>query len=210
MAAFKVEGGQTFLFIGDSITDCGRRDEHQPYGDGYVSQAVGLVTARYPDRDIRFINEGIGGNTVLDLQGRWAADALRHKPDWLSVKIGINDLHCALGGDARLTVPEYEKAYRDILTRVKQHCDPKLLLIDPFYISTDAPATSAVMKLLPDYIKVVHALAEEFGALQVTTHDLFQEQLKYRPTTAFCPEPVHPNETGHMVIAHAVLKALGW
>src|SRR5690348_15741918 len=34
------EQGQKVLFIGDSITDCGRREgPHAPYGNGYVALA---------------------------------------------------------------------------------------------------------------------------------------------------------------------------
>ncbi len=38
-------------------------------------------------------DEGIGGDVVTRLRDRWSDDTLRNKPDWLSVKIGINDLH---------------------------------------------------------------------------------------------------------------------
>jgi len=213
MARFKVSSGQTFLFAGDSITDCGRRDQCAPLGNGYVRQIVDLVTARYPERKIRFINEGIGGNTVRDLQARWTDDVLFHSPDWLSVKIGINDLHQHLGGGQGLGPADYEKAYRDILTRARKRSNPRMMLIDPFYMSTDhgrAGGRGTVLKLIPDYIKAVHKLAKEFDALLVKTHDLFQAQLKHRPADTFCGEPVHPNLKGHLVVAHGVLKQLGW
>lgn len=213
MGKFKVSSGQAFLFVGDSITDCGRRDQCAPLGNGYVRQTVDLVTARYPERKIRFINEGIGGNTVRDLQARWTDDVLFHSPDWLSVKIGINDLHQHLGGGQGLGPSDYEKAYRDILTRARNRSNPRMILIDPFYMSADhgrADGRGAVLKLIPDYIKAVHKLAKEFGALLVKTHDLFQTQLKHRPADMFCGEPVHPNLKGHLVIAHGVLKELGW
>ena len=99
MGELCVESGQTILFIGDSITDCGRRGDAAPLGNGYVRFFSELVMAYYPERDIRYINTGIGGNRITNLKARWEEDALAHKPDWLSVKIGINDLHSFLGGD---------------------------------------------------------------------------------------------------------------
>ena len=42
------QSGDKVLFIGDSITDCGRRDEHAPLGNGYVSRIAELITAKYP------------------------------------------------------------------------------------------------------------------------------------------------------------------
>jgi hypothetical protein len=46
------EPGQRIVFIGDSITDCGRSDRAKPYGDGYVSLVRGFVAAAYPGRPL--------------------------------------------------------------------------------------------------------------------------------------------------------------
>jgi lysophospholipase L1-like esterase len=99
MGELCVENGQTILFIGDSITDCGRRGDAAPLGSGYVRFFSELVMAYYPERDIRYINTGIGGNRITNLKARWEEDALAYKPDWLSIKIGINDLHSHLSGN---------------------------------------------------------------------------------------------------------------
>ena len=50
MSDFWVQDGETMLFIGDSITDCGRRDEHAPLGNGYANLFSELATARFPQR----------------------------------------------------------------------------------------------------------------------------------------------------------------
>ena len=81
------------VFVGDSITDCGRRDSDPPLGCGYVRMAADLITARYPGHGVRVVNTGISGNTVKDLTPRWTEDVINHDPDWLSVMIGINDVH---------------------------------------------------------------------------------------------------------------------
>ena len=100
MSDFWIEGGETMLFIGDSITDCGRRGADAPLGSGYVSLFAELATARHPERAIHYINKGIDGNKVSDLVERWREDVLFHEPDRLSIKIGINDLHSHLRGVA--------------------------------------------------------------------------------------------------------------
>lgn len=213
MIDFLLEDNQTIVFAGDSITDVGRRDAHAPYGEGYVRRTIELITARYPGLSLRFFNEGISGNTVEDLHGRWQDDVLRHNPDWVTVKIGINDLHRTMANLPTGVPPEkYEALYRDILTRTRD-AGARLVLIDPFYISTDSYPDShrtRVLGLLPAYIEIVHRLAAEFDALNVRTHDLFQEQLMYRPADFFCPEPVHPYISGHMVIAHGLLQEWNW
>ena len=213
---FALQAGQTVVFVGDSITDCGRRGPAAPLGDGYVRLSVDLITARFPERSIRYVNAGISGNTVEDLGNRWHDDVLVHAPHWLSVKIGLNDLHRALdaGSNATLALEKYERLYRQCLTRTQETVpDCRLVLVDPFYISDDwRPDTGSgrVLALLPGYLAVVERLAGEFGALHVCTHAAFVEQLRFRPSERFCAEPVHPNARGHLVIAHALLRELGW
>ena len=62
--------GQTVLFMGDSITDCGRRDFAAPYGNGYAQAIITRIESEYPDRHITWYNRGISGNTVPDLVAR--------------------------------------------------------------------------------------------------------------------------------------------
>lgn len=214
MSEFVLKEGQRVVFSGDSITDCGRRGGDAPYGSGYVSEVISLIQARYPALNVTYFNAGVSGNTVQQLSDRWEDDVLAHKPDWITVKIGINDLHRTMSGSADSVRPDhFETAYRDILTRGKD-AGARLVLIDPFYISIDKHEGSfrkKVLDFLPEYLKVVHKLRDEFDALHVPTHDLFMEQLKYRPAEYFCPEPVHPYANkGHLVIAHGLLQALKW
>lgn len=62
--------GHKVVLIGDRITDCGRGDAFFPLGNGYVSMVAALAAARCPERGIEFVNRGIGGNTVRDLELR--------------------------------------------------------------------------------------------------------------------------------------------
>lgn len=211
----KLNSGETILFIGDSITDCGRRGGAAPLGDGYVRWFDVLLTLREPGKRVRIINKGISGDNVVGLQNRWTDDVLRHRPDWLSIKIGINDLHGFLGNpDAPGAVSPkvYAKAYDDILARTRKafpRC--RILLIDPFYISIEkSPNTwrRKVLDTLPAYLRIVHGLKLKYRTRNVETHAVFQRLLKHRDADTFCPEPVHPNQVGHFVIAEAVYAAL--
>lgn len=209
---FWIEDGETMLFIGDSITDCGRRAEAAPLGDGYVRLFAELTTAAHPERRIRYVNKGIGGNRVTDLQDRWTDDVLYHQPDRLSLKIGINDLHSVLRDDPDAVPPErFEEVYDAVLERTRRALNCPIVLITPFYISVETTADSfrrQVLDLIPAYIEVVERMSAKFGTRLVRLHDVFREQLRYRDSDTFCPEPVHPNGAGHLVIAHALFDAL--
>ncbi len=209
----KIKSGQTILFIGDSITDCDRRLEGRPLGNGYVKLFSDLLTIREPGKNINIINKGIGGDTVKGLQNRWHDDLLRYKPDWLSIKIGINDLHHFLCDGAVNTSPkEFFEIYDDILSQASRKL-PKcnVLLIEPFYISTDKSKTSfrkEVLDVIPEYTQIVRQMSRKYKTRLIKMHDLFGKLLKYHDAETFCPEPVHPNLTGHLTIAETVYSAL--
>ena len=210
----QIKSGQKVVFMGDSITDCGRRESQFPFGGGYVKIIIDLITAKYPERKIEFHNKGISGNTVIDLEARWYDDMIKLRPDWLFVKIGINDLHRTLRMDIVPVQPEkFRQIYDGLLKEAKTKVNPKIVLIDPFYISVDfksGSARSQVLKLMPEYLNIVKDLAKKYKAVHVELDKAFQEQLKYRQADHFCGEPVHPYLNGHIVIAHEILKKIGW
>jgi len=212
MSGFAVEDEQTILFIGDSITDCGRRGAEAPLGIGYVRLVSELATSRFSDRRIRYINKGIGGNRITDLKNRWQDDVVYHKPDWLSIKIGINDLSSHLNQAPGAVSPEtFEETYDYILTETARTLGCQTLLISPFYISRDdsgATARSRYLDNLPTYIAVVEKMSQKYGTRLVKTHEMFQNHLQYRDADNFCPEPIHPHQAGHVAIAEAVVDAL--
>ena len=214
-----LKDGETILFIGDSITDCGRRDDqHRPMGVGYVSFVRDFLVVREPEKKINVLNTGIGGNTIEDLRSRWVDDALLYKPDWLSIKIGINDCHrwCTDAKSNELQSPgKFEEIFNEILSVTRKELpDTKLLLIDPFYASldVDGPLDSfrgRVNVALTDYIAAIDRMATKYDTLQVKTHEIFQEHLKHNHSRVCFPhEPVHPNQTGHILIAESVYAVL--
>jgi lysophospholipase L1-like esterase len=152
------QDGQKVLFVGDSITDCGRRGPAAPLGDGYVSLLHDLVISSWPERAIAWVNKGIGGNRVTDLQLRWEDDVIRESPDWLGVKIGINDLHSHLANMEGAVPPaRFREVYDEILSRAAAKLKAGLVLITPFYISSDRSGQSfrsRVLESLPEYLLI--------------------------------------------------------
>jgi len=206
------QDGQKVLFIGDSITDCGRRGPAAPFGDGYVAMLRDMVIGRWPERRIEWVNKGIGGNRVTDLATRWEDDCLRERPDWLSVKIGINDLHSWLGGDPAGVDPKtFRQVYDSILARAADQPRAGLILITPFYMSTDRSGQSfrsRVLEVLPEYVGITRDMAQKYGARLVDLQSMWERILAHFCPDEFCGEPVHPNRTGHLIIAQEVLRVL--
>jgi len=204
------EHGQKVVFIGDSITDCGRRDTAAPYGGGYVSLVRAFMLARYPGLGLTFVNRGVGGDTVRHLDARWQDDVINEQPDWLSVKIGINDVWRAFGANAHEAVPieEYESTYRRLLRQAVDATGCRLIVAEPYVIEADR--AEPMRRRMDEYGQIARSLAVEFGAVNVRTQDAFDVALESTSPSDWAEDRVHPNIEGHAVIAQAFLRAIGF
>ncbi|MCY3024519.1 MAG: SGNH/GDSL hydrolase family protein [Planctomycetota bacterium] len=202
--------------IGDSITDCGRA---QPVGEGlfdatgkgYVAFTDALLCARYPELGIRVINVGTSGNTVRDLKQRWDRDVTALHPDWLSVMIGINDVWRQFDlprqNDIHVGLEEYESTLDELCAAARPQLQG-LVLLTPYFIE---PNRRDLMRARMDsYGAAVKRLAKKHRAVFVDTQAAFDRVLKHLHPMALAWDRVHPNQTGHMIVARAFLDALGF
>jgi lysophospholipase L1-like esterase len=212
----KIARGSKLLFIGDSITDCGRA---QPAGEGlfdalgrgYVAQVDALLGAVRPELGIRVVNQGASGNTVRDLKARWQRDVMDLKPDGLSVMIGINDVWRQFDSprqtEIHVTLPEYEQTLAELVDR-SQPTVEGMVLMTPFYIEPNRD--DAMRAQMDRYGAVVRKIAEHRHTLFVDTQAAFDEVLAHYYPATLAWDRVHPGQTGHMVIARAFLHAIGF
>ncbi len=212
----KLGANQKFLLIGDSITDCGRK---QPVGEGrddalgkgYVAQVNAMLLAAHPELAVRVVNMGTSGNTVRSLRDRWQRDVLELRPDWLSVMIGINDVWRQFDQpfqhEIHVHIEEYETTLRQLIGEVRPSLQG-LVLLPPYYLE---PNRSDPMRAMMDrYGQVVRRIAAEQGAIFVDVQAAFDRALEHVYPAALAWDRVHPNAAGHMVITHALLEALGF
>ncbi|GIG02402.1 SGNH/GDSL hydrolase family protein [Catellatospora citrea] len=200
---------QRIVFIGDSITDCGRRDAAAPYGDGYMSLVQAFVTAARPELGLSWVNRGVSGDTVRDLAARWERDVVEERPDWLSVKIGINDVWRFFENqlDAAVPLDEYTATLRSLLATAVERTGCRLILADPYLIESDRDDPQYAMTA--DYAAVVATLAKDFGALHVPVQAAFDRVLASTVPADWAHDRIHPNLAGHAVIARAFLDVIG-
>lgn len=200
---------QKLLFIGDSITDCGRRNEYPPLGNGYVYQLFLWLSAVQPQLGLEIVNRGVSGDTIRDLARRWPADALRPQPDWLFVMIGVNDVWRQVAGRLHEAVSpaEYEATYRRLIEEMPRLPHGGLVLIEPFLVEPNA--TDPFRQQLDDYRTAVRRLAADYGALLIRTQAAFDQGLHHRPPPYWAEDGVHPTPVGHTLIAHELLRTCG-
>ena len=185
------------LFQGDSITDCGRyREDPDSLGEGYVNLITETVADRYSQSDLKFVNRGISGDKIRDLQLRWDADCISLKPDILSILIGVND---TLITPAEL----FEEEYRMLLKRTSETLDSKIILSEPFLLLGDS---NAYRDDLNPKIEIVHKLSEEFSTHLLPLDIIFRESCSLNPPEYWAPDGVHPTPAGHALIAKSWIE----
>lgn len=205
----KFDKGSTLLFQGDSITDMkwgrNQKDRNHYLGHSYVFLIASRLHTDMPQAGFEFLNRGMSGHTVGDLQKRWERDAIDLKPDVLSILIGVNDVGRAVRSNQDVDPDNYEQGYRDLLNRSRA-ANPKLriVLLEPFVLPVTRDWRGQVDLVRP----VVARLAEEFSAVFIPTQSIFDEALKRAPAEHWIWDGVHPLPQGHELIARRWIQAV--
>ncbi|HBE03021.1 MAG: hypothetical protein A2096_15645 [Spirochaetes bacterium GWF1_41_5] len=207
-----IEKNSRIVFIGDSITDAGRDRPvgtmKRGLGTGYVNFIAGLLSAFYPQHNLKFFNTGISGNRVIDLAGRWKTDVLDLKPDWVSVMIGINDVWRHFDHNGYIEQVSLEK-YSAVLEQLVKNTVRRvqgLVLITPYFI--EANRSEPMRAMMDTYSKAVKNVSEKYKTLFADTQDAFDEYLQHGTSHTLCADRVHPNAAGHMIIARTFLDTV--
>ncbi|MGI6742424.1 MAG: SGNH/GDSL hydrolase family protein [Eubacteriales bacterium] len=194
------------LFMGDSITDAGRNTERGSgvsMGQGYPILVNARLSVLYPGK-LKFINNGISGNRIVDLYARIKCDVWNHAPDVLSVLIGVNDVWHELGGKNGVDAVRFERMLamfcEDTLERLP---DIKIILMEPFVLK--AAATEGNWDYFDTETKLraaaVKRVAEKFNLVFLPLQGMYDEACKIAPADYWIPDGVHPSPAGHQLIA---------
>jgi len=198
MKAFQKDA--RILFQGDSITGGNRGRNADP--NFIIAAKFG---AGYADRNLTFINRGVSGNTVRELDKRWKADTLDLKPDLLSVLIGVNDT------SRNIPMEEYEQTYDKLLADARA-ANPKLKLVlcDPFGLPVGPKKNdwAKSSESLKERQAVVAKLAKKYDAVVVPFQKAFDEACKRAPAEHWIWDGVHPTYSGHQIMADEWVKTV--
>ncbi|MFK7819416.1 MAG: SGNH/GDSL hydrolase family protein, partial [Planctomycetaceae bacterium] len=152
---------------------------------------------------LNFLNRGMSGHAVPDLQNRWQKDAIDLNPDVLSILIGINDVGRAVRGKKDVDPVAYEEGYRDLLTRSRAaNANLKLVLVEPFVLPVKRDWRGQVDRIRP----VVSKLASEFNAVFIPMQTIFDEASKRTSPEHWIWDGVHPLPQGHELIARTWIQ----
>lgn len=216
-SAMNLQANTRLLFIGDSITDCGRKrpigrgTDNFGLGQGYVSLIDAALASGYPDYGIEIINMGVSGDTVNDLRYRWVSDVLDLEPDWLSVLIGINDVWQLIDQPDYAYGSRSPDEFAEILGSLIEQALPNLqglILMTPYYLETNK--SDPMRNLMDRYSQMVEQVANEHKAILVDIQGAFDSILKWKEPFKLAQDRVHINLQGHMLLARSFLQQINF
>ncbi len=215
----KLENGQRFVFIGDSVTDMGRTRNaegiseglFEPLGKGYPHVFSGLVAAAYPQLNkLRLTNVGNSGNTIRDLKARWQKDVLDLNPDWLSIMIGINDVWRQFDSpqlpETHVLPDEYEATLDELTAKTLPALKGGMIIMTPYYLETNRQ--DAMRARMDEYGAICKKIAEKYGTFFIDTQAAFDHFFQYQHSSFVAWDRVHPNIYGATILAREMLKVL--
>jgi len=207
---FRIQDRGTVVFYGDSITEQRL----------YTADIENFVLTRFPDRHVRFINSGVGGDKVsggwagpIDL--RLARDLFAYRPTVVTIMLGMNDGYYRPFDPGIATT--FEDGYRHIISEIQLKMPQASLTLiqpSPYDDVTRAPTFeqgyNTIMIRFGDFIGKL--AAEKHTLLADLNHPVVDALTKAKDadsaiSTTLVRDRIHPGPGAHWLMAEALLKA---
>jgi lysophospholipase L1-like esterase len=212
---FALHDGDTVVFYGDSIT--AQRL--------YTKFVEDFVLTRYPAMHVRFVNAGVGGDTVYGGYAGTTAERVKrdvepYHPSMITVMLGMND-----GGyvpfDAKIDAA-FRTGYQSLIDALRKAAPNAALTLirpspyDEVTHGTDFPGYSATIA------HNAQDVSDEAAQLQSTMKDRLLLADFYQPVVDaldrgnrqstelapfIIPDRIHPGDAGHWIMAAELLSA---
>lgn len=208
---FFLKNGDRVAFYGDSIT--AQRL--------YTNQVEDFVLTRYPSLNITFFNAGVSGDMVTGgragkMKTRVDRDLLPDRPTVVTIMLGMNDGRYTTAFKSNFAT--YAAGYRKLLDRIKDKLpNARITLIEPSpYDEISRPSKiPGYNDVLLRYGQFVATTAQQQGMQVVDFNHPLTQALRVgmllNPSLAslLIPDHIHPSESGHWIMAAALMRAWG-
>lgn len=228
--------GQLVVFLGDSITEHlvavsdwmeTQTDGLPPVGTqvrvdrhenrGWTALLADHIHLTYPERRIRYINSGIGGNSSRQMLARFDADILTHQPQWLLLSAGVVEVRRTYQPDrASEVVPLGEYAANlTIMISEALNAGTQVILLEPTPHArpvTGGPAELTlqdVHMLTRQYAMAMKQVAQETGVGFVPLFDtMLHIEHRLAGGASLYADEVHLNARGDLLYSQLVYQYL--
>lgn len=194
-----------YLFLGDSITDCGHLFQEDNLGNGYV-QMIHSELCRQSSITPIVSNYGYDGFTVNRMVRMWKDKRLQfssdNSPDMITILIGVNDISVI-----ETASEDKELAFSMVVSQLKQFLDSlhseytcPILLMEPFLFSWPAYLISwmATRDRLSDAFAKI---AKSHNIPYLTLHRELNQLALKEGINNITIDGIHLTKTGHRFLA---------
>ena len=189
-----------FLFLGDSITDCGHAFDYEDLGEGYVRMIWNNF--HLSNQKVQVLNRGTDGFTIKNLKRLWNISHEKFHPDTINILIGINDVGVIqnAGLDSAEYLAAFEKNYDELLTQIRETCDCPITLMEPFVFTSRAK----FINWLDDVHKmndIIKGLAEKHNLTFIPLWDKLLKACEEHGYNQITVDGIHLTKHGQKIIA---------
>jgi len=210
--------------FGDSVTF----GWNLKYSDSYPVLLENLLLQDYPQ--VRVINSGIGGNTILDACKRLNSDIFYYEPDVVIINFGLNDgmlfevdrnksvakeslLYDSGDGyyTPQVDLVTFYKCYNDVIEQIESR-DIKLIIVGPnpvldcFPLLEDEEFRKKQREIYDLYNKKIIEIGESRGIICVNLWGIFVREDKIGDYMQ--EDCIHPNKSGLKLVADNIYSTL--
>ena len=197
------------VFLGDSITDAGRKESPNQLGYGYVN--VFSEQLNKQNQQLYIINKGVDGQFTEQIAQSLHPECIFLHPDYVSILVGINDIGLLVASD----VSEQEKlymledsirAYHEMLFDLSRETTAKIISLEPFIF----PKDGAFEEWIPWQKKMsknIRKLARNYGASFVPLQEPLEQKIQELGYDAITTDGMHLTSTGHEILAALVKES---
>ncbi len=178
---------ESILFLGDSLTDCGRFYSDDGLGHGYVK----LLAEKLP---YRLINEGFDGFTAADVKRRFES-CLKCEPELVSLLVGVNDIPLIMRNGGGLD--SFSKAYEYIIAKI---CEYKAIVMLPFLFTRPAELLTW-RKYLYEIIETEKNICEKYNVKYIQMNNIFKNKCHIYNENELTTDGIHLTRLGHSILA---------
>lgn len=207
------QDAKRIVFLGNSIT----------YNGKFVSYIDAYLTLKYPDRKLEIINVGLPSETVSGLSepahadGKFPRPDLRERlqrvldslnPDLVLANYGMNDgIYLPFDEDR---FDKFKAGMEWMHSAIENSGSAPIHVTPPIYDEKKGAAYATVLDLYSDWlVSCRYTQNWEVIDLHWPIKKFQEDQRLLNPEFAFAKDGIHPDESGHFLIAKIILLGLG-
>jgi len=232
----RIMDGQLVAFMGDSITEHlvavsdwmeTQTDGLPPVGTqvhvdrhenrGWTNMLANRIHLAYPERHIRYVNAGIGGNSSRQMLARFDADVLAYQPQWLLLSAGVVEVRRTYQPDRaneRVPLDEYVANLTMMISQAL-NIGTQVILLEPtphtHPVTDGSPGVTLqnVNNLTRQYATAMAQVAQETSVGFVVLFETFLEiENRLGGKASLYADEVHLNARGDLLYSQLVYQYL--